>query len=212
MSQTLSLRALRLLVFSLGLSPVAVHAQTVASAAPAGGETRSTPAADPTVLSRPSQFVLGAADVIRVNVWKNNDLSQTVTVGPDGFVSLPLLGDVHVAGLTANQLAQDLSGKLATYVVSPQVTISVVEIRSRQVYVLGQVGKPGGYPLITPISVLQLIAQAGGLSTYANRKEIVILRESKGNTERIRFNYVSAINGDDKQNIMLQPGDTVVVR
>jgi polysaccharide export outer membrane protein len=218
MSQTLSPRILQLLIFSLGFSSVAAHAQAVAAAsfeaAASNGDAHSAPApaADPAIASRPSQFVLGAADVIRVNVWKNNDLSQTVTIGPDGFVSLPLLGDVHAAGLTSNQLAQELSGKLATYVVSPQVTVSVIEIRSRQVYVLGQVGKPGGYPLITPISILQLIAQAGGLSAYANRKEIVILRESKGNTERIRISYVSAINGDDKQNIMLQPGDTVVVR
>ena len=144
-------------------------------------------------MNRPSQFALGAADVIRVNVWKNNDLTQTVTVGPDGFVSLPLLGDVHVAGLTANQLAQDLSGRLTSYVVNPQVTVSVVEIRSRQVFVLGQVGKPGGYPLIAPTTVLQVIAEAGGLTTYANRKRILILRQNQGNTERIRFNYANTI-------------------
>jgi polysaccharide biosynthesis/export protein len=158
-----------------------------------------------------SQFTLGAADVIRVNVWKNADLSQTVTVGPDGFVSLPLLGDVHAAGMTANQLAHDLSSRLGSYVVSAQVTVSVVDIRSRQVYVMGQVGKPGGYSLIAPITVLQLIAQAGGLSTFANRKGIFILRGSKGELQRLKFNYVSAIRGDVNQNINLQPGDTVIV-
>jgi polysaccharide export outer membrane protein len=158
-----------------------------------------------------SQFTLGPADVIRVNVWKNTDLSQTVTVGPDGFVSLPLLGDVHVAGMTANQLAQSLSSQLTSYVVSAQVTVSVVEIRSRQVYVTGQVGKPGGYSLVAPITVLQLIAQAGGLNTFANRKGIIVLRGSNGNIQRLNFNYVAAIRGDNKQNIALQPGDTVVV-
>jgi polysaccharide biosynthesis/export protein len=158
-----------------------------------------------------SQFTLGPADVIRVNVWKNNDLSQTVTVGPDGFVSLPLLGDVYVAGMTANQLAQSLSLRLTSYVVSAQVTVGVLEIRSRQVYVTGQVGKPGGYSLVAPISVLQLIAQAGGLSTFANRKGIIILRVANGNTQQMRFNYVAAIHGDNRQNITLQPGDTVVV-
>jgi polysaccharide export outer membrane protein len=158
-----------------------------------------------------SQFTLGAADVIRVNVWKNADLSQTVTVGPDGFVSLPLLGEVHVAGMTANQLAQVLISRLSTYVVSAQVTVSVVDIRSRQVYVMGQVGKPGGYPLIAPITILQLIAQAGGLNTFANRKGIFVLRGTNGNTQRLNFNYVSAIHGDGKQNISLQPGDTVIV-
>ncbi len=158
-----------------------------------------------------SQFTLGPADVIHVSVWKNTDLSQTVTVGPDGFISLPLLGDVHVAGLTANQLAKDLSSRLSAYVVSAQVTVSVVEIRSRQVYVTGQVGKPGGYPLIYPITVLQLIAQAGGLGTFANRKGIIVLRGTNGNSQRLSFNYVAAIHGDSKQNIVLQPGDTVIV-
>ncbi|HTF65970.1 MAG TPA: polysaccharide biosynthesis/export family protein [Edaphobacter sp.] len=158
-----------------------------------------------------SQFTLGPADVIRVNVWKNTDLSQTVTVGPDGFVSLPLLGDVHAAGMTANQLAQSLSSRLTSYVVSAQVTVSVVEIRSRQVYVTGQVGKPGGYSLIAPITVLQLIAQAGGLNTFANRKGIILLRGSGGTIQRLNFNYLAAIHGDTKQNIALQPGDTVVV-
>jgi polysaccharide export outer membrane protein len=158
-----------------------------------------------------SQFILGAADVIRVNVWKNTDLSQTVTVGPDGFVSLPLLGDVHAAGMTANQLAQDLSSRLSSYVVSAQVTVSVVDIRSRQVYVTGQVGKPGGYPLIAPTTVLQLIAQAGGLNTFANRKGILILRGTKGDIQRLKFNYINAVRGDVKQNIDLQPGDTVIV-
>jgi polysaccharide export outer membrane protein len=158
-----------------------------------------------------SQFALGVADVIRVNVWKNTDLSQTVTVGPDGFVSLPLLGDIHVAGMTANQLAQSLSSRLNAYVVSAQVTVSVVEIRSRQVYVMGQVAKPGEYSLVAPITVLQLIAQAGGLNTFAKRKEIFVLRGMKGNVQRIKFNYVNAIRGDVHETIDLQPGDTVVV-
>jgi polysaccharide export outer membrane protein len=144
-------------------------------------------------------------------VWKNADLSQTVTIGPDGFVSLPLLGDVHVAGMTANQFSQDLKSRLSSYVVDAQVTVSIVDIRSRQVYVTGQVGKPGGYPLIVPISALQLIAQAGGLNTFANRKDIVILRDSGGHVERLKFNYNSAVRGDPKQNISLQPGDTVIV-
>jgi polysaccharide export outer membrane protein len=167
--------------------------------------------AAPSASAITSQFVLGTADVIKINVWKNADLSQTATIGPDGFVSLPLLGDVHVAGMTANQLAQDLKSRLSSYVVNAQVTVGIVDIRSRQVYVTGQVGKPGGYPLIVPISVLQLIAQAGGLNTFANRKNIEILRGSGGHMERLKFNYNSAVRGDPKQNISLQAGDTVIV-
>ena len=193
------------------------HAQSVTVAESNGlkssntARTATVPGGDVQTDRATSQFTLGPADVIRVNVWKNTDLSQTVTVGPDGFVSLPLLGDVHVAGMTANQLAQSLSSRLTSYVVSAQVTVSVVEIRSRQVYVTGQVGKPGGYSLVAPITVLQLIAQAGGLSTFANRKGIIVLRGSSGNVQRLNFNYVAAIRGDNKQNITLQPGDTVVV-
>jgi polysaccharide export outer membrane protein len=175
------------------------------------GRSSTVATVDSRTSAESSQFILGAADVIRVSVWKNAELSQTVTVGPDGFVSLPLLGDVHAAGMTANQLAQTLSSRLTTYVVSAQVTVSVVEIRSRQVYVMGQVGKPGGYPLIAPITVLQLIAEAGGLNIFANRKGIFVLRGTKGNVQKIKFNYVSAIQSDSGQNIDLQPGDTVIV-
>lgn len=167
---------------------------------PSTGETTSSP-----------QYPLGSADVIHVSVWKNADLSQTVTVGPDGFVSLPLLGDLHVAGLTTNQLAADLSDKLRSYVVSAQVTVSLVEIHSRQIFVTGQVGRPGAYALLAPINVLQLIAQAGGLSTFADRKNILVLRTENSEVKRLRFNYTSAIRGDSKQNINLQPGDTIII-
>jgi polysaccharide export outer membrane protein len=180
------------------------------SSDPASASTSTSISALP-VPSASSQLILGPADIIRINVWKNIDLTQTVTIGPDGFISLPLLGDVHVAGMTANQLAQELKSKLASYVVSAPVTVSVVDIRSRQVFMTGQVGKPGGYPLIAPITVLQLIAQAGGLTTFANRKDIVVLRNVGGSTQRLKFNYNNAVHGDPKQNISLQPGDTVIV-
>ena len=171
--------------------------------------TSTTNAPEPSTAT--SQLVLGPADIIRINVWKNADLTQTVTIGPDGFIAYPLLGDVHAAGLTANQLAQELKSKLATFVVNAQVTVSVVDIRSRQVFMTGQVGKPGGYPLVAPITVLQLIAQAGGLNTFANRKEIVILRSVGGTVKRLKFNYNDAVRGDPRQNVHLEPGDTVVV-
>jgi polysaccharide export outer membrane protein len=204
-------------VVSLILATSRSYPQSIAVAASDSVKPPNAPHADKTSNSdqqtniATSQFTLGAADVIRVNVWKNNDLSQTVTVGPDGFVSLPLLGEVYVAGQTADQLAHSLTTRLTSYVVSAQVTVSVVEIRSRQVYVTGQVGKPGSYSLVAPITVLQLIAQAGGLNTFANRKGIIILRTANGNTQQMKFNYLTAIHGDNKQNIALQPGDTVVV-
>lgn len=158
-----------------------------------------------------SQYTIGVADTLRVNVWKNADLSQTVIVDPDGFVSLPLLGNVNVAGLSTDQLGTLLTGKYASYVVTPQVTVSVVDIRSRAVFVMGQVGKAGSYPLLAPTTVLQLIAQAGGLTPFAKRKNIYVLRASAGQSEKIPFNYVKVIHGDTRANIVLQPGDTVIV-
>jgi polysaccharide biosynthesis/export protein len=205
------LALLGLLAASNQAQSVAVATETSSGRPSNTGHLGAASTADSQIVAVTSQFTLGAADVIRVNVWKNTDLSQTVTVGPDGFVSLPLLGDVHVAGMTANQVAQDLSSRLSSYVVSAQVTVSVVDIRSRQVYVTGQVGKPGGYPLIAPTTVLQLLAQAGGLNTFANRKGILILRGTKGDIQRLKFNYINAVRGDVKQNINLQPGDTVIV-
>jgi polysaccharide export outer membrane protein len=190
------------------------YGQNVAAVQPSsdtGSANTPTSTSALPVPSVSSQLILGPADIIRINVWKNIDLTQTVTIGPDGFISLPLLGDVHVAGMTANQLAQELKSKLASYVVSAPVTVSVVDIRSRQVFMTGQVGKPGGYPLIAPITVLQLIAQAGGLTTFANRKDIVVLRNVGGSVQRLKFNYNNAVHGDPKQNISLQPGDTVIV-
>ena len=203
---------------ALGLSVTNGHAQksggpteSKAIKPPENGYSSVATTADSRTAAETSQFTLGVADVIRVNVWKNTDLSQTVTVGPDGFVSLPLLGDVHVAGMTANQLAQSLSSRLNAYVVSAEVTVSVVDIRSRRVFVMGQVAKPGEYSLVAPITVLQLIAQAGGLNTFAKRKEIFVLRGTKGTVQRIKFNYVNAIRGNVHENVDLQPGDTVVI-
>jgi len=211
----------------LGLATAAglgrnIAAQNIAAATPGPATTNPQPSASPNPTDAPasanpfppgpsSQFVLGAADVIHVNVWKNPDLSQTVTIGPDGFVSLPLLGEISVSNMTASQLGQSLTSRLGTYILNPQVTVSVVDIRSRQVYVLGQVAKPGGYPLIAPITVLQLIAQAGGLNPYANRKNIVVLRTTNRAEHKLTFNYNNAVRGDEKQSISLQPGDTVVV-
>jgi polysaccharide biosynthesis/export protein len=186
------------------------NAARASARAGSGSPDRGNPVASRDLADR-SQFAIGVADVIRINVWKNTDLSETLTVDPDGFVSLPLIGDLRVAGMNTNELGKLLTAKYASYVVTPQVTVSVVDIRSRQVFVMGQVGKAGGYALLTPITVLQLIAQAGGLTPYAKRKGIYVLRTSNGHSEKLPFNYVKVTHGDTQQNIMLQPGDTVIV-
>jgi polysaccharide export outer membrane protein len=158
-----------------------------------------------------SHYSIGVADSIRVNVWKNSELSATLIVDPNGSVSLPLLGDIHVAGMSTSELGTLLSSRYASYIVTPQVTVSVLEIRSRQVYVMGQVGKAGGYPLLSPLTVLQLIAQAGGLTPYAKRNKIYVLRATAGQAQKLPFHYANVTHGDSRQDIMLQPGDTVIV-
>jgi len=178
---------------------------------PTINSTSDIPAGSQLPATSSSQMVLGPSDVIHISVWKNSDLSQTVTVGPDGFISLPLVGNVQVAGFTSNQLGKAIASRLTTYVVNPEVTVSIVEIRSRQVYILGQVSKPGSFPLIAPTHVLQLIAEAGGLTNYAKRKSIVVLRAEPEGTKKIAFDYNSVVRGDSKQDIMLQTGDTVFV-
>lgn len=208
---------MQLLAIVLMLGAPVLRGQNVAAAAgpkPTHGSEGSAAVANTPPAnagSMISQFVLGPADVIHVGVWKNADLTQTVTIGPDGFISLPLLGDVSVTGMTANELARSLKTKLSSYMTNAEVSVSIVEIHSRQVFVTGQVGKPGAYPLVAPISVLQLIAQAGGLNTFANKKDIVILRKTGSQLQRLKFNYNNAVRGDASQNIGLQPGDTVIV-
>lgn len=214
----MTLRFLAGLILLSAISSLKSPAQTLARAETAGSELRKPASVDippaDTSSHGPllrSQYALGPADVIHVNVWKSAELSQTVTVAPDGFVSLPLLGDVHVAGLTTSDLAQELATKMNAYVVNAQVSVSIVEIRSRQVFITGQVGKPGAYALISPVTVLQLIAQAGGLNTFANRKGIFILRSANTHAQKLPFNYTNALRGDMTQNVALQPGDTVII-
>lgn len=205
----------RLLYAAILLVPVATvtPAQNIAASRPnAARATDSIPAdrgdaRDAAGDRSFSEYKIGVSDVLHVNVWKNVDLSQTVTVDPYGFVSLPLLGDIRVAGLNTNELGTLLTAKYASYVVTPQVTVSVMEIRSRKVFVTGEVGKAGEYDLAGPLTVLQLLAKAGGLTPYAKKKDIYVLRAS----QKLPFNYPRVAKGDSERNIVLQPGDVIVV-
>jgi len=157
-----------------------------------------------------NDFQLGVGDVIHVSVWRETELTQTAVVRPDGKISLPLVGEVTVAGKSAIEAQVLVRERLLRFVTDPKVTISVVEIHSRQVYITGQVQRPGAYPLVGSVNVLQLIASAGGLTQYAHKKGIVILHAK--NQPRDKFDYNSAIEGKDKrEGMLLSPGDTVVV-
>jgi polysaccharide biosynthesis/export protein len=162
-------------------------------------------------LSVPTHYIVGEGDLLRVSVWKESEISQNVSVRPDGMISLPLIGEIRVAGLSPEQIQEMVTEKLKTVLTNPQVTVNVLEVHSKEVYITGEVGKPGAYQELAPMNVLQLIARAGGLNEFAKRKAIYIFRASDPKT-RIRFNYNEVVSGHrPEQNIILQPGDTVVV-
>jgi polysaccharide export outer membrane protein len=157
-------------------------------------------------------YIVGESDVIRVNVWKEPEVSQTVVVRTDGSISLPLINEVKVAGMTPMQIQVLVAEKLKSFLNSPQVTVTVTEIHSKKAFITGEVARPGGYSLNTETTVLQLIAQAGGFTVFAKRDGIVVLRIEDGKAVRLHFKYKEVVHGKNtEQNIALHPGDTVVV-
>jgi polysaccharide export outer membrane protein len=158
------------------------------------------------------EYKIGPQDVLRIDVWKEPDISRTIPVRPDGKISLPLLGDVQAAGLTGLQLADSLRDAYKKYINSPQVTVTVTDINSRRVYVTGEVAHPGALPLSPNMTALQALTSSGGFTQFARTKNIYILRTEDGKQVKHAFNYKDVINGKKPEdNILLQPGDTIVV-
>ena len=161
-----------------------------------------------------TDYIIGPEDVLDITVWRNADLSKVVAVRPDGRISLPLIGDVDAVGRTAAQLAVAISEKLKEFKENPQVSIVVKEVNSYAIYVLGEVSKPGKYPLKSKTTLLQAITLASGFTPAAARNKIVIFRfgGQDGKDVKIRASYDDIIMGDgSSQNIQLTPGDTIVV-
>jgi polysaccharide export outer membrane protein len=158
-------------------------------------------------------YRIGAGDILQINVLKEPDASvAAVSVRSDGVISLPYLKDVHAAGLTPRELEATLTGKLARFIREPDVTVVVKEIHSEMVYLIGAVRKEGAVRLSGPLTVLQAVANAGGLTDYAKRSKIYILRMEHSKQVRIPFDYSAVVKGDRLQdNILLRPGDTIVV-
>jgi polysaccharide biosynthesis/export protein len=157
-------------------------------------------------------YVIGAQDVLDINVWKEPDVSRIVPVRPDGKISLPLLNDVQAAGLTPAQLAAQVTESLKKYVTNPQVTVIVATINSQRVYILGEVTRPGAFPLLPGMSVLQALSSAGGFTQFAKVKSIFVRRVENGKESKYPFNYRDVINGKKpEQDILLKAGDTIVV-
>ena len=160
----------------------------------------------------PPDYVIGPQDVLSVVFWQETALSADVVVRPDGKISLPLLKDVQAAGYTPEQLTDALVKAATKYIGRPNATVIVKEINSRKVFVLGQVSKPGTFPLTGDMTVLQVIALAGDVLEYAKSSNVVIVRNEGGVERRYRFNYKNVLKGKNtEQNILLKPGDTVIV-
>lgn len=188
--------------------PLSLAAANVAPDLPPTAVTPKLPTAQPT----PSDYVIGEQDVLSIVVWKERELSATVVVRPDGKITLPLVNEINVIGMTPAQLQALLIEKFKPFLNIPQVTVEVVQINSRKAYLIGEVMKTGTFSLNSSTTVLQIIAAAGGLRDFAKRKDIYILRNQNGKQVRYRFNYDEVIRGKNtQQNIILQPGDMVVV-
>jgi polysaccharide biosynthesis/export protein len=160
---------------------------------------------------RTVDYVIGPEDVLDIMVWKNPELSRTVPVRPDGKVSLPLVNDIQAAGLTPSDLRAQVTEKLTDYVPSPEVAVIVREVHSVKVAVIGSVKLPGRYEIKTPATVLEMIAMAQGLSEFADKGGIVVLRQNGATTQRIPFNYRKVAGGSDQENFFVRPGDIIVV-
>jgi len=211
-----SLRRSRLAVVSTALVLSSMlWAQAGNPAAQASPSTPPSQGTDASVAPKPHDdtFVIGNDDVLAINVWKEPDISRSIPVRSDGKISLPLAGEVQAAGRTPLKLEQDIAARLKNYIAEPEVTVIVQQINSQKFNILGQVSKPGSYPLTNSPTVLDAIAMAGGFRDFAKQKSIYILRQNAdGSQTRIPFNYKEVVKSQNPaQNIKLQPRDTIVV-
>lgn len=184
-----------------------VRDATPPAASPAPAATNGAPIVGP----QSAAFRIGPEDVLDVQIWKNPELSRVVPVRPDGMISLPLVNDIRAAGLTPIELRQQITQKLSEFVPSPEVSVIVREVHSVKVAVVGAVRMPGHYEVNSAATVLELIARAQGLTEFADRGRIVILRQNGTATQRIPFNYRNVAEGSEQDNFYVHPGDIIVV-
>jgi len=160
-----------------------------------------------------SDYVIGPEDILQISVWKNEALSRIVPVRPDGKISIPLLHDIHAAGLTPMQLRDKMATALGEFLPNPEVAVTVAEVRSFRISILGEVQRPGVLQLRSATTILEAIAMAGGFRDFASPSKIVIFRkDDNGGTKKIKFNYNRAVgNSSIEENLTLKTGDVVVV-
>lgn len=197
------------LVLTSGMAGQAISSNNTAPVHP------SNATADASTVSKAhdNSFIIGNDDVLSVNVWKEPEISKSVPVRSDGKISLPLVGEVQAAGSTPLKLEEEIAAKLKNFISEPEVTVMVQQVNSQKFNILGQVNKPGSYPLTNSPTVLDAIAVAGGFRDFAKQKAIYVLRQNSDGTEtRMPFNYKDVVKGHNvAQNVKLQPRDTIVV-
>jgi len=198
-------------ILLLSAAPFA-GAQSASSAAPAG---RASQAAAPVgttgaVSAAAPDYRLAAGDKLRIEVYKDPQLSQSLQIRPDGRITLPYVGDLPAAGKTSIELRDAIATSLKEYIASPVVTVIVVETATENVYVMGEVNNAGAIPIKGTMSIVQAIAMAGGFKDFAKTKDIRVLRRAPAGPTTLTFNYRDAIKGEGKM-LFLQPGDTVIV-
>ena len=205
-----------LLTFAALICLPSAHAQDAPKDVPANSAPQNTDVAakatNPAAVVTDVDYKIGPQDVVRIDVWKEPEISRTIPVRPDGKISLPLVNDVQAAGLTATQLSNAIHEGLTKYLNNPQVTVTVMEINSRRVYVTGEVLRAGALSLLPNMTVLQALSSAGGFTQFAKLKSIYVLRSEDGKQSKHPFNYKEVVKGkDQEQNILLLPGDVIVV-
>ena len=201
--------ALALVVLGQGVVRTQSHPSSPAGSQPAAPAARSAPPA-----GAPTEpgFTIGPEDVLGILFWRDQEMSCDVTVRPDGMISLPLLRDIKAAGLTPERLADGIQDAAREFITDASVTVVMRQINSRKVFITGEVAHPGAYPLASAMTVMQLIAVAGGLTEFAESKGVSIMRIENGQTTTFQFDYRDVARGKKReQNLVLKPGDTVVV-
>jgi polysaccharide export outer membrane protein len=159
-----------------------------------------------------SSYKIGPNDVLNIFVWKEAELTRDVSVTPDGKITFPLIGEIVAEGQTVSELKRTLTEKLQDFVTAPEVTVIVKEIRSQVIYAIGKLARPGPIPLAPNMTVMQALSAAGGFAEWADQKNILIVRREGGKETQLRFNYKEYTSGEKlEQNILLKPGDTLVV-
>jgi polysaccharide export outer membrane protein len=174
------------------------------------GPATVTPPQTPTVND---SFIIGPEDVLTVTVWREPELTTNrVNVRPDGKIGVPLLNDVQASGLTTGQLQEQITEGLKKFVADPNVSVIVLEVHSQVVHILGGVNRPGAYILGSPLTVVELLARAGGVTEFAKTEQVQIVRKDNGKNKRFVFNYKKFVEGKNfEQNIQLRSGDVVTI-